>query len=205
MLMSGPACLARFVENSSVVTARGVRATAAMLTPWRLAWWTAARTQWLSAWTTSRAAAAEISASTSIPPLTCRLGSRLRSIKPVKTLRPQPWWVLNTVRVANNEHSFCCFYQLSAVFLWYAEQESRCKPMLTFLKVTNKHSPYLFNKTLSLKQLKIILDIVYWCNEMIRVSQYPPTSLKFDNAAWGLFFFMNICYCACVWACTLSV
>lgn len=89
-----PLTLARFVENSSAVTARGARVTAAMLTPWRLAWWTAVKTRWSSAWTTLKVAAAETSASTSIPRLTCRQGSRLRSTKPVKTQRLQPWWVL---------------------------------------------------------------------------------------------------------------
>lgn len=108
MLICAPAGLARSVENSSAVTAHGVRATAATLTPWRPAWWTAARTLSLSAWTTSRAAAAETSASTSILLLTCRPGSRLHSTKPVKTQSTtQAWWVFDhTATGANTENSY---------------------------------------------------------------------------------------------------
>lgn len=111
VLPPGPS---RFVENSSVVTAHGVRATAVTLTPWRLAWWTAARTRSLSAWTTLKVAAAETSASTSIPRLTCRPGSRLHSTKPVKTQRPQPWWVLlNTVTGTNTKNSLFFFPKIN--------------------------------------------------------------------------------------------
>ena len=93
MLISATAHCSRFVGNSSVVTARGARATVATPTQWRLAWWTAARTLSSCAWITSKAAAAETSASTSIPRLTCKPGSRLRSTKPVKIQHLQPWWV----------------------------------------------------------------------------------------------------------------
>lgn len=85
---------ARFVGNSSAVTARGARATVATLIRWRPAWWTAARTQSSSAWTTLKDAAAETSASTSIRRHTCKPGSRPHSTKPVKTQRLQLWWVI---------------------------------------------------------------------------------------------------------------
>lgn len=94
ILSSELAHSARFVGNSSAVTARGARATAAMLIRWRPAWWTAARTLSLSAWTILKAAAAERSASISIHRLTCKPGSRLHSTKPVKTQRLRLWWVI---------------------------------------------------------------------------------------------------------------
>lgn len=84
----------RSVGNSSAATAQGARATAATLIRWRRAWWTAARTRSLSAWTTLKAAAVETSASTFIHRLTCKPGLRLRSTKSVKTRRLRLWWVL---------------------------------------------------------------------------------------------------------------
>lgn len=95
----------RFVGNSNVVTARGARATAVTLIRWRPAWWTAARTPSLSAWTILKAAAAETSASTSIHLLICKPGLRLHSTKPVKTQHLRLWWVLSNEKAKVNNNS----------------------------------------------------------------------------------------------------
>lgn len=123
MLIGAPTCPARFAENSSAGTAREVRTTAATLTPWRRAWWTATRTRSLSAWTILKAAAAETSASTSTLQLTCRPESRLHSTKPVKTPRPQAWWVvLDTV-------SLYFLTKISIkIFSCFSEEKHACKP-----------------------------------------------------------------------------
>lgn len=123
LLIGAPTCPARFAENSSAGTAREVRTTAATLTPWRRAWWTATRTRSLSAWTILKAAAAETSASTSTLQLTCRPESRLHSTKPVKTPRPQAWWVvLDTV-------SLYFLTKISIkIFSCFSEEKHACKP-----------------------------------------------------------------------------
>ncbi len=176
MLISAPVDLTRFVENSSVVIAQGVRATAAMLTPWRLAWWTAVRTLWLSAWTTLKVAAAETSASISIPQLTCRPGSRLHSTKRVKTQRPQPWWVhLSTVTDTNTENSLFFLQKIyigqrvEHQLLFSDAIRSRADKNTSAsqsspLKVTNQHSLYLLNTTVK-QEIFLFSIVIYWCSE----------------------------------------
>lgn len=204
MLISATAHCSRFVGNSSVVTARGARATAAMPTRWRLAWWTAARTLSLCAWITSKAAAAETSASTSIPRLTCKPGSRLHSTKPVKIQHLQPWWV-HLCDVTGTDIFFSFFF-------FFKQKIHICQGVLTsaaglpiiILNITNQHSSYLLYT--ALKQEKNFLFSAWIFTDAMRDYDVLVSSMQLEIWYYSpeIMIFMNVYLCACVWACTVS-